>query len=263
MVEEVNGKKWVVKIGKFDSPHTSKIKIIEKYLESKDVLHIPLIESGINELFSEGYSVYDYMEGKDADEILGNKISYEDYYEKLGILLKKVHGIHPEKFGDLVNTNKMFDSYIELLEHHFKRDLKDIDNKDLKDTYIKFSQKILKVISGKSYVSTLCHCDLSAKNIRINHDEFVILDWDNAEASIPEADIGTMRYWAYFSESPKQHQDGWKAFIAGYGNTNDDFEYRIWIHEMILALGLIPWHLKYDVNESELNKALSRLRELE
>ncbi len=194
-----------------------KVDIVETS-KGKFVLKIPLREEnkiskqelGINKssskkipvpkiiLLDKKFLVESYLEGEDLDDVVFDRKDFEQIYFELGEILRKIHTIKGENFGDVV-SNKLignFSTQKKAIESWFKNDLQKLVKLDY------FSKEELSRIfekyeNNKHYLNTkksvMLHSDFADYNIRINNRKIEgIMDFADLSVGPPMQDFARM-----------------------------------------------------------------------
>lgn len=66
------------------------------------------------------------------------------------------------------------------------------------------------------YPPVICHGDLSTKNIIVNSDEIVLIDWDDVQSLCWMADIARLTFWMKLNYNIKSADAYRKAFFDCY-----------------------------------------------
>ncbi len=173
------------------------------------------------------YSIQTFIEGLEGRNLSGNR---KRIWKKLGEYTQKIHQIKVAGFGlklrDMIQGNAE-SSWFEYLNYNLaslnKGDklrklgvINEVSSERIRESFEKL--KNLKLKFG------LNHGDLSFKNIIVTESETVyLIDWGSSEASIvPHHDLIQLLKMNLLENDP--NDDEFKAFLAGYGISKDEFE---------------------------------------
>lgn len=165
----------------------------------------------------------EYVEGVSGwTAIREGKISLDEYFVKLGKILRRVHAIRVTESTPLGDTHPK-GQYL-----WFKKVVKNFASKsDLsEETVVLIQDFVIKTLTSflPRFKSVLCHCDFGPQNHIYTPDgRIIILDWDLAEVGnlfrdfsvilLDKKEMGRLGKVEDVSASIK------KAFLKGYGKT--------------------------------------------
>lgn len=237
----VNDKSYIFKIFKQRTwPEDGKLIFVNKQLIENRVGCAKIITFDRNDShFQTGYLIEEYVSGINAEHIVFDLNSGTDFYEKLALLVSKIHRIHIKNFGYIGNgvagyasfTDFMSDKYDEITTALVKKHLFDKNSlRELKNP----------VMDGirlcESLPPVLNHGDLSTKNVIIGENgKLTLIDWDDAMSYNWIADIARMTYWMKFKYNNYEYELYKNKFMEHYATeAKVDFEafeniFHVWI----------------------------------
>lgn len=176
----------------------------------------------------EGYSymVQSFLEGAVATH---EKINTISVWEEVGKYAKQIHTIPVVGFG--LNSNEFIESDTNTSEEKLREFVTyNITSLTPEDKLIALGvldkkqsvvvRRLFEELLQKKFTFGLNHGDLSLKNIMVSPDNAIsVFDWGSAEAHIvPHHDFGEI-----LKSSIRRESAEFKAFMSGYGLSEDDF----------------------------------------
>jgi hypothetical protein len=170
-----------------NSPVDGKLEWIENQLSSHHITHAKMVfYTRENNYFPFGYMVSDFLSGKDGKKaIFEGDISFEEFFNKLAVLLHQIHEIPTVGFGEVRNGRGEYDTYYDskvgLYEslHEKLKPLSDIET----TTHERVFREVQKLIEFESmFSSVLLHGDPPPGNSILRpNGNLVLIDWDNTK----------------------------------------------------------------------------------
>lgn len=221
---------YIFKIyAKRDWPEDGKLPFINRKLDEYKIPHAKLfVFDRENASFPNGYLIEDFLPGTTADRLT---LSFDEnikLYEKLALLVSRVHQIKVENYGYTGSGIAGWTSFSEFIYDMFDdctsalREQNIIDAMRL-DTIRHYIRDKFK--DCDHYPAVICHGDLSTKNILVNSDEIVLIDWDDAQSLCWMADIARLTFWMKLNYDSKSADAYKKAFLDSYKTEYDKSEY--------------------------------------
>lgn len=228
---ETETKKYIFKIyAQRDWPEDGKLPYITKKLSENNIAHAKIFDfNRDNEHFPNGYLIEELLPGVTADEL---DLSFEEnikLYEKLGRLVSQVHKIRLTNYG-FIGGKGIADwtTFSEFIYDMFKdttsilRDKNIFDSLKLTEIREKLYEKLKSI---DCYPPVICHGDLSTKNILVNSDDVVLIDWDDAQSLCWIADIARLTFWMKLKYDEKTNYAYRNAFLNAYETEYDKSVY--------------------------------------
>lgn len=229
---KLSDNKLFAKVFRFDNFVSDKEKLfwIEKQLSLKNIRFAKtLLLKSNSKHFPYGYMVQEFIEGITGFQaIMDEKISFEDFLSKYIVLLKQVHTIPTEGFGDLKNGRGEYNTFSEYKQALYKETYQKLKNlPDLKENiHHAVLQEVEKLTQFNAQVKPcLLHGDPGTDNaIMKNNGEIILIDWDNAKSSswIDEYAGMTFRgtYMYQYKTDNKRQEIVKKVFKNSYKGIN-------------------------------------------
>lgn len=254
----------------------AKLAWIEDQLGQHNIVHAKVIYiEATHPVFTNGWMLQEFIDGMRGDDYLKQENNEAQYFEQLGSLLKKVHSIELERFGDInngrgehedyISSNHLyvsrlfekFKSIIEFPEDCEKRVLTALDN-------LKSLESKLKPV--------LVHTDANPSNLIINkNNEFILIDWDNARGLFWVQDLAYLtaveRYREAWGEDREDHSQIIKNnFLKGHGlgdfSIDEISQLERWSH-IIQGLNWLDYfHFVQNIDEGDNRKEAEGVRNI-
>ena len=207
-------------------PSFKKLSWIEAQFKRNNITYPGIIFfSRGRKYFPNGWMISEYIEGITlADAIKKNIFTYEQSYFERGKMLKQVHKVKVGGFGDLNEGKGDYSNFIEGRLKRTRSLLRGYKDKNIfgKDIYKQIEKIVsLELSPYKSrFKPVIVHGDAARDNIIWTGNKFVLIDWDNAAASIALEEWTILSYWWYFESrfTKADTKKFTKAFFKGYGN---------------------------------------------
>ncbi|MCL2079412.1 MAG: aminoglycoside phosphotransferase family protein [Oscillospiraceae bacterium] len=198
---ETDTKPYIFKVyTKRDWPEDGKLPFINQKLNDYKIPHAKmLIFNRDDNSFSNGFLIEECLPGTTADSLCLSKHETMSLFEKLGNLISKIHGIELSGYGYIGNGNPaIWNTFSEFMYDVFNDNSPVIiENGFANESELR---KINKTICNKIkccdiFPPTLCHGDLSLKNVIVHSDKITLIDWDDAQSLCWVADIARLTFW--------------------------------------------------------------------
>lgn len=209
---------------KKDFPDCKKLLWIHEVLQGQGIDTPSILYCTKNqEPFRYGFMLVEYIEGVNGWQAMRDgRISLDDYFVKLGDILRRVHAIK------VVNGAPIRATHPKGEYRWFERVVEDLASKSdfPHEIVIRIQDFVIETLTSFSprFKSVLCHCDVGPQNHIYTPDgKIVLLDWDLAEVgnlfrdfSVILMDVKEMTHFGKMEEVSISIQ---KAFLRGYGET--------------------------------------------
>jgi len=215
--------------GRNDAVDIDKLLWIDQQLERNGIRRSGVLGySKSDELFPYGYMITEYIHGKDGmTAISEGDIRLEDYFIKLGTLLKKIHTIPVSTYGEINSTDEGR-NYSEYLVSKVKTlltgciDAKSLSKEQSENIVHKVNQTLSKF--EDRFKPVLVHGDCGPSNqILSKEHELFMIDWDYARKGVWIEDLVPMILSAdkFIIDTAKDTVTTTirKSFLEGYGPT--------------------------------------------
>lgn len=216
--------------GKKDVVDIAKLLWINKQLEKNQIKHPKIMGYSVtDEFFPYGFMLTEYVSGKDGIRAINEKnISLPDYFHKLGKLVKKIHTIPVNKYGEINEIDNGRNNYSE--DTISKVDSLAVEcvnagnlSSELSD---KIKEKVKKILLKyeSRFTPVLVHGDCGPSNqiLSVKNDLFMI-DWDYARKGVWLEDLVPVVLSADNFSKINQRKGVVskirKSFLKGYGET--------------------------------------------
>lgn len=212
-------------------PEAEKLQWIERELSAHDIPHAKLRYLTREQThFPYGFMVVEYIDGQDGWEaIKSGAITGEQFFERLGTLLHRIHDVQISQFGQVHNGKGTHQELCAYLQERVKEDIvqlrtiSELRPADLDVITHTFDRACSRYMHQMTPVLT--HGDPSPHNTRLTSTGTIILvDWDNAEASSFLRDVAALTYDGVHMDQAgdlDRLKAQWEpAFWRGYGAIN-------------------------------------------
>lgn len=265
--------KFVLRYKDFDFSYGSDQAKISELLSTKDIRQAKVVYFNNNPADKYCVEIQEYVEGTPANiAIKEGNLSYEEYYFKVGRLLKRIHSISLNKFGYLNKSNSNDEDYLRYLLKRMDRHILEINDyqKDFKIVHEPIVDYITNVMhSIKLEIEPrLIHSDPSPDNVILKSDnDIILIDWDDARADFWMRDLAWLTFYSDYNDevyriSPKQ-QMILNSFSKGYGGykiEDREFHELLKMLHLFLSLQMIDYYMTETQNFKWTNKCKSRLQ---
>ncbi len=215
----------VVKVfGSSGWPEEGKLQWVNEQLSRRGIPHPRMLaHTRRHALFPNGFAVFENVPGADAYTLMKqNRLTAESFYEMLGETLSRVHAVGVAKFGLINGGAGMYPRFLgRLLKSGEGFDRLRRGRGEEAELRSRVAAKIigdLKVPAARA-TPALTHGDPSPQNcVLTGGGELVLVDWDNATASLGLRDYALVTYARRKAADgePRPHEVG-AAFFRRYG----------------------------------------------
>ncbi|MFT3951754.1 MAG: aminoglycoside phosphotransferase family protein [Oscillospiraceae bacterium] len=223
---ETKSQPYIFKIyAKRDWPEDGKLPFITKKFDEYKIPHAKLfVFDRKNSNFPNGYLIEECLPGVTADKLI---LSFDEnlkLYEKLAAFVSRVHQIKLKNYGYTGSGTADWTTFSKFIydmfdDCTFTLRKQNIINSLKLDT---IREKLYdKLKDCDRYSSVICHGDLSTKNILVNSDEIVLIDWDDVQSLCWMADIARLTFWMKLNYDTKAVVAYRKAFLDCYETEYD------------------------------------------
>ena len=223
---ETRSQSYIFKIfAKRDWPEDGKLPFINQKLEEYRIPHARLyVFDRQDSNFPNGYLIEECLPGATADRL---ELSLDDnigLYRKLAQLVSRLHEIEVKNYGYTGSGTAAWTTF-----SGFINDIFDDSTSNLKDNNMVDTAKLDTIRENlferlkecDRYPSVICHGDLSTKNIIVDSDEIVLIDWDDAQSLCWMADIARLTFWMKLNYDSK-YADFYRTVFLEYYETEFD-----------------------------------------
>lgn len=230
-------------------PEPGKLEWISKFLSENNVSTAKILFSTRNsEIFENGFMIQEFIDGDIVENSINKEFSFEDFYSKLGRLIRKVHNLPVRDFGYINNGRGNHLTLRAYLERDIELAIERIVDTNIPDA-IDEKKVRAKVLNCLKFIDSekpvLCHNDLSPKNVMLSNGELTLIDWDNGVFSHWIDDFSTMTYWMRWRHiDPAERQKMTDIFLKAYDNNvkyDDILEIEKSFH-VLLSLNLMSFY---------------------
>jgi hypothetical protein len=256
---ESESEKFIGKIYRFkDWPPEGKIPHVFGLLDKYHIPHEEIIYAiHKHPVFTFGWQLNKFIPGGNARQLrLFGKITNEEYYKKVGLILRKIHGIPLTFFDSLEDKSEQVSSAKELIY----KEIQNLSYDDLPEKYSWakkiFNQSRKAVLAEVNMLTdsppTLVHDDVNDANIMWNNGSPILIDWTDAHAAPAVRDFATITF--------REDKPILSLIEKSYGQTIDRKALRLWQMIRFIKLGHFFYFESGDVEE--LKKMMTRLEVL-
>lgn len=253
-----DGQELIIRIAHRDnSAFDSELWALERCRE----LGVPVPESLLVEHAEDGgeprtFSIQRKIPGRPMDHLMTEVLIEEIHalVRQSGRYLARIHSIQPEGYGWIGPDGKGTDlSPAEKIDQIDPKDQEAIDqaHKIGVDPALVIRAKEILIQHKDVLIDApvrLVHGDYGGKHFIVDNGEITgIVDFENGQASDPAFDFAWWHYW-YETSVPTQ------ILLEGYAEDtkiDDDFELRIRLNKLSLAIGLMGYMIRHDHPGSE------------
>lgn len=247
----------IAKVFKFDNfvPENEKLFWIEKQLSLHKIPFAKTLKiSTKTEHFPYGYMVQEFIEGKNGfDAIMDNTIGFEEFFEKLLVLLKKVHEISLRGYGTIHQGEGECKTFYESKLNWYKKlrekleELSDLDS-NLHNSVLQEVEKLNKFEYMMEPV--LVHGDATPYNaIYTPSANLILIDWDNAGSGVWQSEYAELTYkgaymWQYSTEDERNRliKRMYRKVYPEVNFEDSDFLELVKILQILTAYGSLVTH---------------------
>jgi aminoglycoside phosphotransferase (APT) family kinase protein len=216
--------------GKKDVVDINTLLWINTKLEENNISYPKILGySMTDEFFPYGYMVLEYISGKEGSQaIVDMDISLPDYFYTLGVLMKKIHAIPVDTYGEIAETDIGYSDYAEhtmskvdsLIAEcvdagHITTELSESIKENIKTILLKYESRFHPV---------LVHGDCGPSNqILSKKNDLFMIDWDYARKGVWFEDLVPIVLSAENFSNTEQRENVVSeirtSFLKGYGQT--------------------------------------------
>ena len=183
------------------------------------------------------------------------------YSSLLAAFIRRVHQITFPKYGYLNNGNPDYPDFYGFLIDDVKTHAERLLQKHLitDDKLNRIITVFKSTFGNTAYGACLCHGDLSLRNVIIDGDRLVLIDYDDAMAFPAYSDIARLT----FDIRVYEHSDQWReSFLRTYFDDQTQirqFEKFERIYHIYCAIDWMDFAIKMNYDYDELNEYLTEL----
>lgn len=262
-------KEYIFKIYRSSNwPENGKLSYISNTLTHHHISCAKLIVFDRSEpLFPNGYLLEEFVPGMNSQQIKFDTQMGLLFYKQLANLMKKIHNIPIKNFGYIGYGEAEYSTFLSFMNDKFDEIAQELIN----SICIKASliDKIKPLIFSKMQLcnhlpSVLTHGDLSTKNVIINDNQLILIDWDDAMSYNWIADVARLTYWMKFEYNNIDYITFRNSFLSHYASSSDlnlflelEHVFHIWIGMDHLNYYRNTAH--YEVTMNYLNETIATL----
>src|SRR3989344_1083887 len=205
-------------------PSKDKLEWIEGQLEKHRIPFAKTykLDSSSN-IFPNGYMIQEFIEGKSGfDLIINEEMSFGEYFNKLVILLQKVHQIPIDGYGAIKNGKGEYKTFYESKLNYTKSLRERMKDLDVDEYMHEAALKAVEELKKYEYLfkPVLVHGDPPPVNGIITKDgELILIDWDNAGSGIWITEYAGLTYkGAYMWQSKLSEEERNKIIKKSFKN---------------------------------------------
>ncbi len=223
---ETETKPYIFKVyAKRDWPENGKLPFVSRKLSEYNIPHAELLVfNREDEIFPNGYLIEECLPGTTADRLALSQDETFKLYEKLAVLISRVHQIKLTGYGYTGNGIAKYTTFSEFMYDVLKDNTSNLTTNGLIET-MELSE-INKAIYARLkccdvFPSILCHGDLSTKNILVDSNDIMLIDWDDVQSLCWMADIARLTLWMKLNYDSNIADTCRKAFLDNYETEYD------------------------------------------
>ncbi|MDD4494801.1 MAG: aminoglycoside phosphotransferase family protein [Eubacteriales bacterium] len=197
---ETESQNYIFKIyAKRDWPEDGKIPFVARKLEEHKIPYAKLFKFERNDVnFPNGYLIEECLPGITADRLVLSESETVKLFEKLAVFMSQVHQIELENYGYTGSGIAEWSTFSEFIYDMFDDCTFNLREQNVLNTLkLDAIKKNLykKLKECDCYPPVICHGDLSTKNVIVNLDEIVLIDWDDVQSLCWMSDIARLTFW--------------------------------------------------------------------
>jgi len=217
-----------------DWPEDGKLPFVARKLDEYQMPHSKLFAfNREDDMFPNGYLIEECLPGITADRLTLSNDETLSLFEKLAVLVSRVHQITLTNYGYIGNGIADWRTFSKFIYDMFDDCTTNLRKQNTMDTsYLHAIRTKLynKLKDCDRYPPVICHGDLSTKNILVHSDKIVLIDWDDAQALCWMADIARLTLWLKLNYGSQAAAVYRKVFLDCYETSYDksafdDLEY--------------------------------------
>jgi aminoglycoside phosphotransferase (APT) family kinase protein len=208
-------------------PEEGKIPWIEQALTQHDIQHAKTkFYSRKSLYFPNGFMISEYISGKSgSDAILQGDVTFDEFHQKLAILLSQIHAIPIEKYGQINNGKGQFSNFLEYRVSKVSSRMESVRGAEgISDSLIQIIiERVPQLLQPfeTRFKPVLVHGDPTPDNtIYTPEGEVILIDWDGALSETWLRDYSWITYWgshlSKYGDIEERKQRIREAFIASY-----------------------------------------------
>jgi Ser/Thr protein kinase RdoA (MazF antagonist) len=217
---ETETQNYIFKIyAKRDWPEDGKIPFVVQKLDEYKIPHAKLYTFERNdENFPDGYLIEECLPGITADRLALSEDETKNLFKKLAVVVSRIHKIELKNYGYTGSGIAEWSTFSEFIYDMFDdctsnlREQNIVDALKLNTIKDKLYQKLKEC---DPYPPVICHGDLSTKNVIVNSDDIVLIDWDDVQSLCWMSDVAslTFRMKLYYGDKANIYRN---AFLNSY-----------------------------------------------
>jgi aminoglycoside phosphotransferase (APT) family kinase protein len=222
-------------------PEEGKLEWISEELEK---IHVPFARviylTRDSKYFKNGFMLQEYVEGDTVQNLVDSKISYKQFYSKLGCIVKKVHDININHYGSIKNGVGEYEVLTDYLAYYLDEYSQRVVSipEDIGFDFKHIRCFFLREVKELAILPpVLNHGDLSPNNVMLSQSDhqLYIIDWDDAMSHVWLYDFAMMTYWMGFRHADVHEREEYiSIFLDRYA---PDLDYhRVRHYEQVFHL---------------------------
>lgn len=251
-------------------PEDGKLPFITRKLDEYKIPHAKLfVFNRNNDNFPNGYLIEECLPGVTADRLTLSSDENLRLYEKLAVLVSRVHQIKLKNYGYTGSGTADWTTFSEYIYDMFDdctstlREQNVIDALKLNTIREKLRDELK---DCDRYPSVICHGDLSTKNIIVHSDKITLIDWDDVQSLCWMADIARLTFWMKLNYDNKSADAYRKAFLDCYETDYDKCAFdeledalHVWygLDYLNFSVGTPNYQYQYETVKMLLQKSLT------
>ena len=220
------------------------LRWVSQALAERGIQHPKIIYcSRGSKYFPFGFAILEYVEGQTGYDAISREVGLEDFYFRVGKILKAVHEIELLRYGDINNGQGECYDLVEFILKDIDDCCKELPRNILSDNSRGKAKQIIRdiLVSHKEkFKPALVHWDATPDNCVLTPSkEIVLIDWDNAMALPWLQDLAVITYWEEGKEDMVRD-----AFLRGHGFEKFAFDEIVEIERTLqiwFAIRLLPF----------------------
>jgi hypothetical protein len=192
-----------------DYPEKGKPVFVSSLLSKHSIPHARILSySHGDDDFPTGYVLEECLPGITADRMGLSEAETCGIYEKLAALMSEIHGIKFTRHGFIIDGVPSNVTFTEHLEDNFIYGTSGIRGIYSKGELDKIKHTLIDRLGHCDMIQPcLCHIDVQLKNILVNRDSVILIDWDDARSFPAIVDVARLTLLielAYDSEKAEE-----------------------------------------------------------
>jgi thiamine kinase-like enzyme len=223
---ETESQSYIFKVyAKCDWPENGKLPFVSRKLSEHKITHAKLFVFNRDDVnFPNGYLIEECLPGTTADRLTLSKEETLKLFEKLAVLISRVHQIKLTGYGYTGDGIAKYTTFSEFMHDVYKDNTANLTaNGFIETTELAEVNKTIcaRLKAYDVFPSVLCHGDLSAKNILVNSNEITLIDWDDVQSLCWLADIARLTLWMKLNYDSDTADACRKVFLDHYETEHD------------------------------------------